>query len=59
MKDLVEVVVGVPAILAWLYGIALASAKAGTALSVCVAVVLPPYAWYLVVEHFAKLFGML
>ena len=59
MKDLAEIILGIPAILGWLYGIALASAKAGTAISVCVAVVLPPYAWYLVVEHVAKLFGLL
>jgi hypothetical protein len=50
---------GIPAVLFWILGVVLASIKGGTAMSLCVAVVFPPWAWYLSVEYLSKHLGLL
>ena len=51
--DIVDIIVGIPIVIFWLAGIVLAKGFWLTSLAICV----PPYAWYLVVERGMKVLG--
>ena len=53
MKHLIELITALFAGIPWLAGIVLAKGFFGTFAAVC----LPPYAWYLVVEHSMVMIG--
>lgn len=51
MKLLPEFILGVPALILWILGIIISVIKIGTTIALIVAVVFPPYAWFLVAEQ--------
>jgi hypothetical protein len=55
MRDVVGAIISFFILLTWLFGVVIAKGFWSTFF----AAIIPFYAWYLVVEHFAKYFGVI
>jgi len=55
MTDIIETLVGMLIVVSWLAGIVIAKG----AISITLAVICPPYAWYLIVEKLMVMNGVM